>query len=291
MWYDPWPDHFAHFRGPFSDEIIAPSGELARLDYWLSAADGQVYERAGVLSDETDIVRNGGRPRARPRVFRLVSPEALVLDALQARRRAAARDQDLVRRRRGPEAHQRAASRRACAATTSWWLRPPAGNLMLDLFLDQRGPIGSEQPLEAHAAATGGRSPGRSRGRRRQRRPRCRSSSGSARDSSLDYLVVRSERCAAPTAPALRILGPGGQRDSSSRRGDRIHYAAAAGLLGTRSRASILLETSARPSPYAHVQSPEERAPGIAICIDRCVVRAECLERVPAPGAARGGLA
>ncbi|MDH3644570.1 MAG: hypothetical protein OES38_20860, partial [Gammaproteobacteria bacterium] len=30
VYYNPWPDHFAHFAGPFSDEVIAPSGELAR---------------------------------------------------------------------------------------------------------------------------------------------------------------------------------------------------------------------------------------------------------------------
>jgi len=34
--YNPWPDHFAHFTGPFSDEILSPTGELNRLDYWLS---------------------------------------------------------------------------------------------------------------------------------------------------------------------------------------------------------------------------------------------------------------
>lgn len=47
VWYDPWPDHFAHLAGPCSDEIIAPSGELARLDYWLGRLT-TLYGDAGV---------------------------------------------------------------------------------------------------------------------------------------------------------------------------------------------------------------------------------------------------
>ncbi|AUI88546.1 nucleotide pyrophosphatase [Vibrio azureus] len=45
--YNPWPDHFAHFYGPFSDEVIMPSGELNRLDYWLRQIEG-AYKKAGV---------------------------------------------------------------------------------------------------------------------------------------------------------------------------------------------------------------------------------------------------
>ncbi|WP_299494474.1 alkaline phosphatase family protein [uncultured Shewanella sp.] len=49
--YNPWPDHFAHFVGPFSDEIIMPSGELNRLDYWVNRVE-QAYRQAGVY-DQT----------------------------------------------------------------------------------------------------------------------------------------------------------------------------------------------------------------------------------------------
>lgn len=45
--YNPWPDHFAHFVGPFSDEIIMPTGELNRLDYWIGQIE-QTYRDAGV---------------------------------------------------------------------------------------------------------------------------------------------------------------------------------------------------------------------------------------------------
>ncbi|MEE8155515.1 MAG: alkaline phosphatase family protein, partial [Phycisphaerales bacterium] len=35
LWYDPWPDHFAHSLGPYSDEIIGYQGEYDRLDFYL----------------------------------------------------------------------------------------------------------------------------------------------------------------------------------------------------------------------------------------------------------------
>jgi hypothetical protein len=47
QWYDPWPDHYAHGKGPLSDEIVSPTGELARLSFWLDKADA-AYEAAGV---------------------------------------------------------------------------------------------------------------------------------------------------------------------------------------------------------------------------------------------------
>lgn len=48
VYYNPWPDHFAHFTGPFADEIISPTGELNRLDYWLSSIK-KIYKDAGAL--------------------------------------------------------------------------------------------------------------------------------------------------------------------------------------------------------------------------------------------------
>lgn len=47
--YNPWPDHFAHFVGPFSDEIIMPTGELNRLDYWITRIE-QSYKDAGIYA-------------------------------------------------------------------------------------------------------------------------------------------------------------------------------------------------------------------------------------------------
>jgi hypothetical protein len=35
LWYNPWPDHFAHGKGPYSDEIVGFRGEYNRLDFYL----------------------------------------------------------------------------------------------------------------------------------------------------------------------------------------------------------------------------------------------------------------
>ena len=35
LWYNPWPDHFAHAEGPYSDKIIGFQGEYDRLDFYL----------------------------------------------------------------------------------------------------------------------------------------------------------------------------------------------------------------------------------------------------------------
>jgi hypothetical protein len=48
--YSPWIDHMAHFTGPFSDEIISPTGELNRLDFWMGRLV-DVYKDAGVYDN------------------------------------------------------------------------------------------------------------------------------------------------------------------------------------------------------------------------------------------------
>src|SRR5439155_18465649 len=43
LWYNPWPDHFAHYKGPYSDDIIGFDGEYDRLDFYLGKMM-EVYE-------------------------------------------------------------------------------------------------------------------------------------------------------------------------------------------------------------------------------------------------------
>ncbi|MEH6533671.1 MAG: alkaline phosphatase family protein [Photobacterium frigidiphilum] len=77
--YNPWPDHFAHFTGPFSDEVIAPTGELNRLDYWL-AQFTQTYKDAGIY-DQT-LWGMAGDHGLTP-VFYALNPEKQVLEQLE----------------------------------------------------------------------------------------------------------------------------------------------------------------------------------------------------------------
>ena len=100
VYYNPWPDHFAHFKGPFSDEIISPSGELARLDHWLGRL-AALYRRAGVL--ERTVFGMAGDHGLSP-VFRFESPQARVFRAARRERRPAANHQDLVGRGRRTQA-------------------------------------------------------------------------------------------------------------------------------------------------------------------------------------------
>ena len=43
LWYNPWPDHFAHSAGPYSDSIIGYQGEYDRLDFYLGKMM-EIYE-------------------------------------------------------------------------------------------------------------------------------------------------------------------------------------------------------------------------------------------------------
>ncbi|MFS1892191.1 alkaline phosphatase family protein [Vibrio lentus] len=78
--YNPWPDHFAHFTGPFSDEILMPTGELNRLDYWIRQIEA-TYRSAGVY-DKT-LWGMAGDHGLTP-VFYALNPEKQVFEGLQA---------------------------------------------------------------------------------------------------------------------------------------------------------------------------------------------------------------
>lgn len=78
-YYNPWPDHFAHFKGPFGDEIISPTGELNRLDYWLMKIT-ELYKEAGIYN-KTFFAMAGDHGLA-PVKYAL-NPEKAVFGSLQ----------------------------------------------------------------------------------------------------------------------------------------------------------------------------------------------------------------
>ncbi|MBT4790495.1 MAG: nucleotide pyrophosphatase [Halobacteriovoraceae bacterium] len=77
--YVPWPDHFAHFKGPFSDEILSPTGELNRLDYWLNQF-AKTYQSAGVY-DRTLFAMAGDHGLSP--IYYYLNPESVVLGDFQ----------------------------------------------------------------------------------------------------------------------------------------------------------------------------------------------------------------
>ncbi len=78
LMYSPWPDHFAHFKGPFSDEILATTGELNRLDYWLGKIT-ETYKKAGIY-DRT-VFGMAGDHGLSP-IFYTLNPEKVVLEKM-----------------------------------------------------------------------------------------------------------------------------------------------------------------------------------------------------------------
>ncbi len=69
LWYNPWPDHFAHSKGPYSDEIIGYRGEYDRLDFYL----GKMID----IYDSVKTADSGGSYIERT-LFGIVSDHGLV---------------------------------------------------------------------------------------------------------------------------------------------------------------------------------------------------------------------
>lgn len=77
--YIPWPDHFAHFNGPFSDSQLSPSGEYNRLDYWMGKVDS-LYRNAGIYS-KTMLGASGDHGLAP--IYFIQNPEKTVIEKFQ----------------------------------------------------------------------------------------------------------------------------------------------------------------------------------------------------------------
>lgn len=77
--YVPWPDHFGHFTGPFGDQILSPTGELNRLDYWLGRVS-QAYKDANIY-DRTMFSMSGDHGLTPTRY--LIKAEKQIFDGMQ----------------------------------------------------------------------------------------------------------------------------------------------------------------------------------------------------------------
>lgn len=211
LYYNPWPDHFAHPKGPFADEIVGPTGELARLDRWLAEIDAAYV--AGGVSSRTAYGMAGDHGLSA--VYWIVSPEAEVIEGL-ARAGVPLRVKKISSDEgEGPKLTHR--------------LRPPSmrgydvvvastagGNYMMDFFVDQAD-AWARQPVLAELRAL-------------------RTIGGDTVDvvgeiltrlgDTLDYLVVR-ETAFTPDGGVVKVMGPRGgvtAVGTIERRGERIWY-------------------------------------------------------------------
>ncbi len=222
--YNPWPDHYAHPFGPFSDEVVSSSGELARLDYWLRRVD-EVYRDAGIYS--RTLFGMAGDHGLVP-VHRSINPETVVLAALGQERG----QEILVHKISSDEGE---------GPKLTHVLRPPSnrgydaivastagGNYMLDLFADQaedwtRQPLAGE--LQSWTPLAGGAAID------------IVDELAQRLDGSLEYLAVREAPCSPERATVRLVATREGARvdELIERTGSRIFVASsAADLLGLR---------------------------------------------------------
>ena len=69
LWFNPWPDHYAHGKGPYSDAIVGFEGEYDRLDFYLGKMIG-IYESVETIG--------GGSTYADRTLFGVVSDHGLI---------------------------------------------------------------------------------------------------------------------------------------------------------------------------------------------------------------------
>ncbi|MGF1759371.1 alkaline phosphatase family protein [Photobacterium sagamiensis] len=216
--YNPWPDHFAHFKGPFSDEIISPTGELNRLDYWLTQYS-HAYKDAGIYHNT--LWGMAGDHGLTP-VYYALNPEKQVLAELQKERDLSFNIKKISSDEgEGPKitnALNYPSNKKVDVVVAS----TAGGNFMMDFFNSAQGwqyqPRYSELvkwlPLEAARDFT----------------PIDMISEIANRlEETLDYLVVRETNCSVNACDVRLVAHRDGKRldEIIKRSGDRLYYGSA----------------------------------------------------------------
>ncbi|MEQ1876450.1 MAG: alkaline phosphatase family protein, partial [Bdellovibrionia bacterium] len=218
LYYNPWPDHFGHFVGPFSDEVISPTGELNRLDFWLRQVES-AYRDGGVLGR---VMWGMAGDHGLTPVFHLLNPEVEVFDSLKARginliiEKISSDEGEGPKMNHPTKPHSMRGKDVVIASTAG-------GNYMMDFFIHDRANW-ARQPLYAELT-------------------KWKTLAGAQIDivneivsklkDSLDYLVVREEACT-HAGGSIRLLATrGGNRVAAriTRRENKIFYESAADLL------------------------------------------------------------
>ncbi len=236
VYYNPWPDHFAHSKGPFSDELIAPTGELNRLDFWLGEID-RVYRAAGI-HDRTLFGMTGDHGLASAKF--LVDVDKSLFGSLEESGVKLSVNKLSVNEGEGPRLVNPLAppSMKGLDAVVS---STAGGNYTFDFFLGQGGSW-TAQPLYRDLTALR-TIDGKTIDIIEEIRSRL--------DESLDSLAVRDETCSL-SASAIRLVGTRrGKRAEALvvRRGASIFYESEADLLGITGL-----------SPYDPAPTPERLA-------------------------------
>ncbi|NVN79962.1 MULTISPECIES: alkaline phosphatase family protein [unclassified Vibrio] len=255
--YNPWPDHFAHFTGPFSDEILMPTGELNRLDYWIRQIEA-TYRSAGVYNKT--LWGMAGDHGLTP-VFYALNPEKQVFEGLQADL-----DYPIVVKKISSDEGEGPKITNALSYPSSKDIdvvvaSTAGGNFMMDFFNSSQGwqvqPIYQELKQWTPLAAPKGENIDVI-AQITQRLP-----------ESLDYMVVRESTCD-PQSCAVRVIG---NRDLKrvdeliTREGDKLFYESLDG-----NRPPILLNTQTL-NPYLVAPSKADFS-HYSKLVEKCINRA-----------------
>ncbi|OAJ94837.1 alkaline phosphatase family protein [Vibrio bivalvicida] len=256
--YNPWPDHFAHFVGPFSDEIIMPTGELNRLDYWISRVE-QSYKNAGVY-DQT-LWGIAGDHGLAP-VYYTLNPEKAIFGPLEKEvgypliiRKISSDEGE------GPKITN-ALNYPSNKGTDVVVASTAGGNFMFDLFNSQQGwasqPIYSElinwRPINAPDSQT----------------VDIVSESLSYLDDTLDYLAVREQTCNEKQCRVRLVANRDGVRydEQVIKQGERYYYGSI-----TSDNAMVRLLDVKSLNPYLPI--PDDSGLNrFAYLVEKCLHRA-----------------
>lgn len=211
LMYNPWPDHFAHFTGPFGDEIINPTGELNRLDFWLGQFT-EAYQQAGI-NQQTLWGMAGDHGLSE--IYYTLTPETLVFDALEKQGIKLKRLKISSDEGEGPKitnALNYGSNKGYDVVVAS----TAGGNYMMDFFNSERG--WKVQPLYREMTQFVPQSGGKPVNMIHEIAYRMR--------ESLEYLVVRESDCDTEHC-ATRIVGYQGDKlyhELITQKGDRVTY-------------------------------------------------------------------
>ncbi|NOJ21319.1 alkaline phosphatase family protein [Vibrio coralliilyticus] len=253
--YNPWPDHFAHFVGPFSDEIIMPTGELNRLDYWIRQIE-QAYKDAGIY--QQTLWGMAGDHGLSP-VYYTLNPEKAIFEPLSE-----SLDYPLVIKKISSDEGEGPKITNALNYPSNQGVdvvvaSTAGGNFMMDMFNSQSGwqtqPVYSELTNWTPVNAPQGE------------KLDIIAESVEKLSDSLDYLVVRESTCDETECQVRLVAQRDGKRidELIIKQGERYFYKA--------NSKTALLEVN-KLNPY--LPSPNQaQLEAFAQLVNQCVNRAD----------------
>lgn len=257
----PWPDHFAHYEGAVSDAIIGPSGELNRLDYWLTRLT-KIYSDARSL--ERTIFTMAGDHGLTP-VRYLLNPEkavfgSMIAEGYEIKMNKISSDEGEGPKLTDPLNPPSLRGYDVVVASTA------GGNYMVDFFLDQ-GSNWSRQPthddLTNYKLLSG-------------KTVNMVDESLNRLDDTLDFMVMRDDQCDIHRADVRAIGMRQGKKVEAKviRRGERLFYESQSDLLQVRELSPYSVSAHTDDEIRTHRDS-------VSRCVDLAVksdVRTWCTE-------------